>query len=394
MPRIGILTLHYGYNHGAMLQSYATAQLFGGEIIDHRYKSKLAVHERGRRTKPYLRAFLDESLPLSAYQCIAEDFANEGTWKYAESHYDAIVCGSDELWKTNYGSRHRGWKHYAHVARRPVSSLWNLSRKQTDRWCTPFPNVYWPRVSIPTIAFAASAGDTEVAQIPRLHRWRMSRCLERFRLIGVRDEGTKRLITDLAPAIREDVRIVPDPVFSLRPEGKLKESALAKLEANGIQTDRDMAFVHIDKSESFDAEAALAELGYEVVNLPKIALDPLEWFAAIGVCHCGITDAMHPLIASLVNNVPCYSTDTRRKSVELRRDFGVDDYGDIRECTRRWPSDVSEKVAKRRECVFRFVEDGIRVAGGGIAQSYVPTRWRNSGMAGDTSVAEGIDSMH
>ncbi|HTI50252.1 MAG TPA: hypothetical protein VL475_04850, partial [Planctomycetaceae bacterium] len=81
--RIGILTLHYGFNEGAILQAYALAGLLRQhlpeadvEIVDQRYPSKLKASgpADAPRTKALQQA-IDHWLPLSALRLRTNDSA-------------------------------------------------------------------------------------------------------------------------------------------------------------------------------------------------------------------------------------------------------------------------------------------------------------------------------
>src|SRR2546421_12478933 len=78
--RLGILTLHYGFNEGAILQAYSLAtalrEAFEGsavEIVDHRYAAKCAAYGSadGERKGALLKA-IDEWLPLSPHRFISD----------------------------------------------------------------------------------------------------------------------------------------------------------------------------------------------------------------------------------------------------------------------------------------------------------------------------------
>jgi Polysaccharide pyruvyl transferase len=362
--RIGILTLHYGYNYGALLQSHTTAGLFNGEIVDHRYNGKIEIHEAAKRRIGHLESFLENELPLSPYKCVVDDFEVRSTWDYIERTYDLLVCGSDEIWKVSYETGIPMLRSARAFVRSPWNVIWNLSAKQRDKWFTPFPNVYWACTGTPMVSFAASSGDTQLEQIPSLHRWRMARRLGRFCLLGVRDRATMELVGRLDEKLLDRTVLVPDPVFSLDPEEFAVAGAMEKLEAAGVTPDGSTAFVHVARNRAEAVADELRGIGLRPLNLLDIPFTPLEWCAAIRQCVCGVTDAMHPLIVSLVSNVPCVSVDMRNKSRELRVEFGIDEFANIRECVDRWPASVPVEVARRRECIFGFVSDALHYARG------------------------------
>ncbi len=128
--RIGILTLHSGYNEGAILQAFCLASHLQSslinsevEIIDHRYPNKVRaygpVHDE--RTK-VLNDFINHALPSSRKRLLSDD--HRATFEFIKEEYDVVVTGSDELWKVKYAKRYFG-----------------LISEQKDPWCPAFPNV-------------------------------------------------------------------------------------------------------------------------------------------------------------------------------------------------------------------------------------------------------------
>ena len=136
--RTGILTLHYGFNEGAILQAYALSELLrfviGGdiEIVDQRYPSKISVYgdpHSNARTRALSEA-IDGWLPLSAAHYRNTDSA----WLIRElgDRYDRLVFGSDVLWALHYRGRLRRFFG---------NRFWP---RQNKPFFPAFPNVYWP----------------------------------------------------------------------------------------------------------------------------------------------------------------------------------------------------------------------------------------------------------
>jgi len=116
--RIGILTYHASNNYGAVLQAYALVQYLLGaghdvEIIDYRpnmpeFYFRLFVYKRGYKVGKAanqhldcLRNFLHTKVKMSPICRCKSKLCD------VISHYDAIVCGSDEIW--NIRKRYRGF---------------------------------------------------------------------------------------------------------------------------------------------------------------------------------------------------------------------------------------------------------------------------------------------
>lgn len=351
--RIGILTLHYVFNRGAVLQAYALSKLLGAEIVDHRYKTKQELYAGLSDVNTATRNFIAETLPLSSASFSANNFCDTHTEGYIETHYDAVVCGSDEIWKFDYTSRPSCLQYARTLLGDPRNTLWHYAASQRNAWSTPFPNVYWTKARVQRISFAASIGHSDVSTVPEAHCRLMAERLRGFSLIGVRDHATKRFIERIAPDVISRTHLVPDPVFTLEGEeldslrwtGRVRD----KLSNAGVNVSKQLAFTHFH--QQIDHRTVSERFGledFEIVDLKKCDLTPLEWYVAISLCHCGVTDAMHPLIISLCCNVPCISIDPRNKSEELRCDFGLPTTEVMRDYVDQWPTHIPDQVAEYR----------------------------------------------
>lgn len=353
--RTAILTLHYGRNYGAILQALSAAQLFDAEIIDHRYLPKMAAYARSAPQWSHLDRFVDTSLPLAPVRFRSRHFSHARTWRFIERRYDLLVCGSDELWKTEYWAPSPRRQFVTSLMTHPYRTLSDFAWLQCDVLSTPFPNVYWPEVAVPRVAFAASIGETDITAIPQRHRRAMARTLRGFALIGVRDVKTHEFVNELVPELADRTELIPDPVFAYTPPPAALDEAKSSLEQAGIDLTRPFAFIHLNPKRAPQFNEELESLGYQPVDFNEIRLSPPAWFCAIGLASCGVTGAMHPLISSLVQNVPCLSIDKRQKSVDLRRDFQIDEFNDVRTVVRHWPGSVAQLAVERRRRATEFV---------------------------------------
>ena len=381
-PRVGLLTLHYGFNYGAVLQAFTAAKLFGGEIIDHRYVPKMRLYGRGDGAAA-LRDFIRFDLPLSPEAFVAEHGEHRATWRYAERAYDLLVLGSDELWKVDYCGRLPRRRAAKLLATHPYRFLAHRHDRQVRSIVTPFPNVYWPDVDVPIVGFAGSVGDTAPATIPARHRRKMAATVRRFCILGVRDEFTRRFFVEQLGADPAAVELVSDPVFSYRlDDAESSESRLReRLASVGVEADAPFVAVHAARNGggSRRAEEAAAETGLPVVHPDRLNLAPPEWFLAYGLARFAIVDSMHPLIACLCQNTPCLSLDERRKSIELRDAFGInyETLGAVRE---HWPDDLPSRIDDRRRRTAAFVDAALATARGAAGTVDDPQDRRAGGM--------------
>ena len=366
-PRVGILTLHYGLNYGAILQSLSSASLFGGVIVDHRYVAKEAAYKSSAARDGHLQDFIDRRLPLSSRTFRVQDDEHADTWRYIDSCFDLLICGSDELWKVDYGTLPTLRRTVSSYLRSPLKAFRNGTRGQPNRYATPFPNVYWPRVKVPAVGFAASVGETRLSEIPSAARRAMRACLQEFRLIGVRDSRSELMISKLLNGSGPCVRMVPDPVFAYTPATDAASEAEAvvreKLCAVGVDPDSDFVATNILRPTRYgeQVEQELSTIDMPAVEITTLGLSPPEWFAAFKLARYAIVDAMHPLIVCLCHNTPCLSLDPRQKSVELRRHFNIS-HDTLKHTVERWPEAIPGAVDECRRAVHDFVRLALREA--------------------------------
>lgn len=383
---IGIITIHTGYNEGAVLQALALSRLLAEvtgeavEVLDHRYARSLATTEGpaddGR--KQAIVRFRDTRLPLGPRR-FEDD--HKAAWAWAAGRYRAVVVGSDEIWKVVYRRRLRG-----------------LLVTQNDPLAPAYPNVWWPDASAGAvrIAYAATAGTrTDWTAIPGRDRRRMAEAVTGFRAIGLRDERTRAFLAAIAPeAAARSVR-VPDPTlaFDLLPEAD--PAIRDRLAALGLDFARPrVAFVSGTDPKLDGLAAALRADGAQVVaisrrvpgaelDLSGAPLDPLDWAAALGSFDLVVTDRMHGIIFSLRGGVPILMLDTRRRTMglatkneELAERFGLRDAyavlhdpavtADSLAATARrllaggWPAAaIRERIAAERGIALEFLRGAL-----------------------------------
>lgn len=333
---IGILTIHTGYNEGAVLQSLALSRLLAEttgeavEVLDHRYATALRTTEGPADTarKRAIVAFRDSALPLSPRR-FEDD--HRAAWAYAADRYSAVVVGSDEVWKVVYRRRLKG-----------------LLTVQSDPLAPAFPNVWWPDASAGPVrvAYAATAGArTDWTIIPRRHRARMAAAVSGFRALGLRDERTRAFIASVAPeAAARSVR-VPDPTLGHDLLATDRRDMRPRLEALGVDFSRPrVAFISGASRLAGELAGRLAARGVQTVALsralPEAELDlsaapfdPLDWASAPAAFDLVVSDRMHGCIFTLRNGVPLIVLDDRRRTLgfatkneEIAERFGLREF--------------------------------------------------------------------
>lgn len=383
---IGIITIHTGYNEGAVLQSLALSRLLAEvtgeavEVLDHRYAKGLVKTEGPADTarKQAIVRFRDTRLPLSPER-FEDD--HKAAWAYAAGRYRAVVVGSDEIWKVVYRRR-----------------LGGLLAVQDDPLAPAYPNVWWPDASAGPVrvAYAATAGTrTDWTAIPGRARRQMAAAVQGFRAIGLRDGRTRAFLDAIAPAAAARSVRVPDPTlaFDVLPEAdpRIRD----RLAALGVDfSRRRVAFVTGASPKLDGLAAALRADGAQVsaisrpvagteLDLSGAPFDPLDWAAALGTFDLVVTDRMHGIIFSLRGGVPVLMLDTRRRTMglatkneELAERFGVlSSYAVLHEpavtaeslaaqarglLSGGWPVEaVRERIAAERDIAFGFLRNAL-----------------------------------
>ncbi|TWU18069.1 Polysaccharide pyruvyl transferase [Allorhodopirellula heiligendammensis] len=348
LKRIGIITYHYGYNEGTLLQAYATQQLLSNvvadcevEIIDWRYapKERIVFDEPKSEREQALRDFFNDDLKKSQ-QCLSQQPIDD-FFRSIRDQYDMLVVGSDELWRLDYQKRRK---------------LGIVRFDQKNVWAPPFPNPYWPvDTSCPYISFASSISEqNDLRMVPRRHRNRMLRSLAGMSSISVRDSRTENFIRDLVPDSRQIHRI-PDPTFGLSFDRGKHLAAFKQILDRHVDPTQRIALIvcHTDsahlrdcislcKSQGLCTVALTSSCDDVDVDLSQASIDPLTWASAFEAAELVITDRFHAAIFALQANRPVIALDYRAQKngtvSKLRDLFDDGEIGD-------WYFDVKRRTA-------------------------------------------------
>lgn len=336
---IGILTLHFGYNQGAVLQAYCLAKNLSTafphaqvEIVDYRHRAKIQIY--GPSDDPRKKAthqFIENDLPRSRRCFIAN--TPEAAFRFIQDTYDLVVVGSDEVWRTNYYTRLNGW----------VTC-------QERKFTPAFPSVYWPNTKIQAhkVAYAAAVGHTSNwDKIPKRHHEKMKEYLADFALLGVRDRKTHAYLKWLDEELGQKAEWVPDPTFSYDALADVdRQHLLQKLTAWGVDFTRPrLGLTVVRESPSVDQVIQLARRqNFQIitlegsrkqadVSLEDKALTPLEWAATFKFFDISISQSMHGCVFSILNGTPCIGMNVRKdargyatKIEELFQLFGLENF--------------------------------------------------------------------
>lgn len=356
MPDLGIVTFHSSHNEGAVLQALALSTHLSNvlpgwrvEVVDvyHREKQQWYDGLRNARTHA-IEDFARARLPLSSQSHELNGDAPAQMPKIA-SRYQALVYGSDEVWKLHYSPH--------------LFGLWN---RQASPLYPAFPNAYWPYdvQGIQQFAYAVSVGDTIVAKIPEKHRAQMRAMLHRLSLIGVRDRQTRAFVEALDPALLASTERVPDPTFSVPlVSERERQEARRRFAEWGVDFDRPAAAVLSRSPETVSGALRFwTERGYQTValSLPNAEadidlsakpLDPLLWMAGLGLFSVCLSERMHACISCLLGGTPVvaldYVADDKHTDSKLKGLFTDLDLGDFYHPVKLGQSDQVLKASQR-----------------------------------------------
>lgn len=345
--KISIATLHYGFNEGAVLQAYSTASLFSSilpdfkvEIIDQRYPSKKAVYGKPESARKIaLQNAIDSWLPLSEKKF--HHPTHDAAVQYINDTSNALVIGSDQVWKLRYQRR----------LRRFIPN--GIFPRQSDPFYPSFPNLYWPsnELQCPRVSFASSIGQLDGNDIPKNHRRQMAAILDDFSMLSVRDEKTFNFMEMLSPSLSQRAEVLPDPTLCNNLITTSNDDALKTcLQEMGVDFSRErIGIVSPDNSAVIEMADHFRKRGSQIIgittqnsfcdiNLFQEGFHPLEWARLFHYMDFCVLDRMHAMIFSLINSTPFVAIDqnltkvsNETKVLSLLRTFDLLDHYTIKD---------------------------------------------------------------
>ena len=308
--RIGLLTFHAAFaNEGAILQATALCTALQKrfpndrvEIVDYRptfyerfywhyllhsTKSPLTVLRRASRFRRVKR-FLSRTANVSRRTLVTDDYEKCVAW--LTGAYDAIVVGSDEIWKTEFG--------------------------------VTLPNIYWlsERLECRKAAYAASANKLRYRELSADDRNWMKRQLQTFGFVGVRDNHTLDMVRDIGGVDSSRLAKVPDPTFFMYQQTNADERVKQVLTEEGIDLSRPiLGITFVFPKINRELLKHFKDQGYQTIGLtqdnPDVDLNlvghlsPLEWSLVYRYFSLCLTNLFHGTIFSLQAAIPFLSFD-------------------------------------------------------------------------------------
>lgn len=303
--KIGILTYHCSHNYGAFLQSYALVNVLRQEtmhdveIIDFNMavaakmnKNVINFNRRNPESLLYnykkYRMFIDSKkkyLPVSQIHCVSDDL---GVFRdFLTNQYDAIIVGSDEVWKLD------GFRG--------------------------FPNPYWlPDLKgVMKISYAASSR-TRIEKVSEDNRKLLERYIGEFKYIGVRDDITKQLISNVCKP-EQEIHMNCDPTFAynfdIDPDrGKwiLNKRFHVNTQKKCIGIMCGVPSLAKNILEDNCKECQFVSLYYYYRQTKGFAvIDPFEWIDVIAALDGLITTFFHGMVFAVKTDTPFLVIENR-----------------------------------------------------------------------------------
>lgn len=299
--KVGIITIHYVANYGALLQAYATKKIFERKcedvsIIDYRTIEKerfynIATLYKFEKRKGILsvlsiprkiyinRYFIKARVKLEVFlkeMTKKEDIASKENIKNVCEKYDAIIVGSDQVWNPQMISLDKSF----------LLDFYNKKK----------------------YSFASSFG---VADITDNNEELYKKYLEKFDLLSVREKEGKDLIDRMN--LNKEAKVVLDPTLMLE-----KEEWNKFFDINGRADNEAYIMVYIvkeDKKIIRYAEIMQKKTGLPIVFVStpgvmtvqkelrkyncKCDITPKEWLSIVNNATYVLTNSFHGIAFSI-----------------------------------------------------------------------------------------------
>lgn len=334
--RVGILTLPMGNNYGGILQAYALQQTLvrlGYEVwlLDRGWaerwslyewvsfavyqtmslsgRKRITKQECERRTGPELHRFVVQHFPHRVW--VNAHSRDLGASTIKDLNLDAIVVGSDQIWRREY-ARRIGFC-YLDFARN-----WNIRR----------------------VAYAASFGQ-DGWHYSKAETKECSALARMFDAVSVREEGAVALCREHLDVKAE---LMPDPTLLLSADEYHSLFANGNSVTSGTSEPFGAVsyFLGWNNEVSGLVEAVVGTMNLQHVQLCKsiyFGTDPSkvtvlgsveQWLGCLASAHCVLTDSFHGTVFAIINHKPFMTLANKSGGVSrirtLLSHFGLPDH--------------------------------------------------------------------
>ena len=309
--KVGLLTHHWPYNFGANLQAASTQrnlEALGHEVLVLNYRipaltakyEGMCSPEQMKAHDDFVGKYMTESeVCVNAQQVIDISKA---------SSLDALVAGSDAILRLDPNSEREDLK---------------------------FPNPFWllwcEETGIERTGFlAASSMGSNFLTLSKKERQAIGHSLQRHRFIGLRDEWTTRMMRLCDKQL--PFEFCPDPVsrFNHVFESEIEEVPcdqpyiVISLYGNTVTEDWKKRFVELAHQQDIQVFALphpekLTEGPFDkILDYP---MTPLEWYNWIRHSQGYVGVRFHPVMVSIVNQVPFVALDIYETGLRFKNRF-------------------------------------------------------------------------
>jgi hypothetical protein len=296
--KIGIITYHWAYNYGAVMQAYALQSYLEklGHIVE--FINYVPINQKVGILKKYIgRNFKSTKLKwkTSHRELSFSPFVsklNIGSIKYTSYQelldlppkYDIYICGSDQIWNydlINYSTEKSGISHPYYL---------DFGDETTKR-----------------VAYAPSFG---AVNIPDVLKDEIKKCLSKFNSISVREKSGVEIVKSLG---FENVKWMPDPTFLLNKEDYLNIETPETIDEQGF------IYSYILEEQDEVAKKVLTLVSdknnkniYNVFmgtimkdkNYKNIIPSPEQWLHYINNADFIVTNSFHSTVFALIFHRP------------------------------------------------------------------------------------------
>lgn len=295
--KIGTITFHWANNYGAVLQAYALQQFllkngYETQVLDYK-PGKLyfrevvrdAVQDRSKLEKrKKIRSFVKSNIRLSPKTAYRSAVIAKG------SRYDAVICGSDQIWNE--------WQLF-HAEKKPCLAY----------YLGTLPD------SVKKISYAASFGTNALKEKTKAL---IQPVLAGFRGVSVRENTAVQMLQEIGvPAVR-----TCDPTLLLNAED------YRTLLCDDAKPQKVFSFI-LHKNQTWANEIAKTVKQHfnDGADAEQILSVP-EWLAAIDSCQMVVTNSFHATVFSILFHknfvvLPVAGKDMNDRIVTLLETVGL-----------------------------------------------------------------------
>ncbi|HKL42450.1 MAG TPA: polysaccharide pyruvyl transferase family protein [Clostridia bacterium] len=308
--KIGILTYFWAENPGTFLQAFSTYKAVkktfpndNVEMINVKLRKERFVVAKSYLLSPktFIKAYCRfhnyrksiKKMNLSTGGYVGKD-SKKALDYIKEQNYDVIFVGSDTIFKI-YD--------------------WNIENED-------LPVYYLNEINAKKVVLSGSCGSTSINEFPIKMKKMAQRCLNDFSKLGVRDNNTLELFSELK-FNKNKLEIIPDPTFSYKIDLEKARKALLKekydFRKKTVIINLPGNFEYLDKTIEYFKNRNWNIITFNYTKYADYCLfvNPEEWAGIPYYVDLVVTDRFHGSVFSIRNNTPVVGIDMDPDRVSL-----------------------------------------------------------------------------